>query len=95
MGGEIAFSGSVLVDSSGNKLAQAHESPWGQGPSVVVAPRSREESGPLCEECLSYPLLQGGIGVIHERQRWEGGVGKTRWELIMGILDSPRVKGVV
>ena len=28
---------------------------------------------------------------------WGGrmGVGPTRWELIIGILDSPRVKGIV
>jgi len=28
---------------------------------------------------------------------WDGreGAAKTKWELIMGILDSPRVKGIV
>jgi len=33
---------------------------------VQVVPRSWEKGGPLCEEFLPYPLLQGGVGVIDQ-----------------------------
>ena len=62
---------------------------------MQVVPRSREKGGPLTEECLSYPLHQGGVGVVHQGRGREGGGGQTRWELIIGIQDSPRVKGIV
>jgi len=40
---------------------------------VRVVPQSREKGGPLREECLSHPLLQGGIGVLHQGLGQEGG----------------------
>jgi len=61
------------VDSHSEELAQAHERPRGQGGRVQVVPRSREKAGPLSEECLSYPLLQGGIDVVHQGLGREGG----------------------
>jgi len=64
--GQIAFSGSHLVDSSRNELAQAHEGPRGQSGRVQVVPRGPEKGGPLRVEFLSYPLFQGGIGVVHQ-----------------------------
>ena len=95
MGDQITFSGSHLVDSPGNELAQAHEKPRRQRGRLQVVPWGWEKGGPLCEELLSYSFLRGGIGVVHQRRGGRVGVGQTWWELIMGILDSPRVKGIV
>jgi len=73
VGGQITLSGSHLVDSPSNELAQAHERARRQGGRVPVVPRSREKGGPPREECLSYHLLQGGIGVVHQGLGREGG----------------------
>ena len=40
---------------------------------MVVVPWGREEAGPLVEEGFSHPLLEGGIGIVHQRRRREGG----------------------
>jgi len=66
LGSQITLSGSHLMDSPGDQLAQAHQGPWGQGRKVEVVPWGREQAGPLREECLPYPLLQGGIGGVHQ-----------------------------
>ena len=39
---------------------------------MQLVPRGREKGGPLREEFLSYPLLQGGIGVVHQGLGWKG-----------------------
>jgi len=72
VGGQVTLPGSHLVNSPGDELAQAHEGPRGQRWGVQVVPWGRELGGPLREECLSYPLLQGRIGVIHQGLGWEG-----------------------
>jgi len=63
---QITFSGSHLVDSPGNELAQAHERLRMQGGRMQVVPRGREKGGPLRAECLSNPPLQGGVSVVHQ-----------------------------
>jgi len=65
VGGQVTFPGSHLVNSRCDELAQAHEGPRRQRGRVQVVPRGWEKGGPLSEECLSYPFLQGGIGVVH------------------------------
>ena len=81
VGGQITISGSHLMDSPGDELAQAHERPWGQGGRVQVVPRGRKQGGPLREECFSNPLLQGGIGVVYQGLGREGG----------GLADQVRI----
>jgi len=93
--GQVAFPGSYLVDSSCYELAQAHEGPRVQGGEVVVIPWCREEAWPFSEEGLPDPPFKGGVGVVHQGTRKGGGAEYTRCELIMGILDSPWVKGRV
>jgi len=39
---------------------------------VQVVPSGWEKGGPLCEMCLPCPLLQGGIGVVHQGLGQEG-----------------------
>ena len=73
VGGQVTFSGSHLVDSPGHELAQAHERPRVQCGRVRVVPRGREKGGPLHEECLSYSLLQGGVGAVHQALGREDG----------------------
>jgi len=73
VGGQITLSGSHLVDPPGNELAQAHERPWRHGGGVQVLLRGRVKGGPLREECLSDPFLQGGVGVVHQGLGWEDG----------------------
>jgi len=73
VGGQIAFSGSHLVDASGKELAQAHEGSWSESGRVQLVPQGWEKGGPLHEQFLSYPLLQGGIGVVHQGLGPEGG----------------------
>ena len=84
VGGQVTFPGSHLVDSPGEEFAQAHEGPRGHGGSVQVVSRRGEEGGPLLEEFLPYPLLQGGVGVVHKGLGGEGGgrvnkVGVDHW----------------
>jgi len=57
VGGQVAFSGSHLVDPSCNELAQAHKGPLVQGGEVVVIPWCREEAWPLCKEGLPDPFF--------------------------------------
>ena len=66
VGGHITFPGSHLVYSPGNELAQADERPRRSRRGVQVVSWCREKGGPLCEELLSDPLLQGGIGAVHQ-----------------------------
>jgi len=72
VGGQVTFASSHLVDPPGYELAQAHEGSWVQGGEVVVIPWCREETGPLHEEGIPAPLLQGGVGVIHQGPRRDG-----------------------
>jgi len=71
-GGQVTFAGSHLVDPPGYELAQTHEGSWVQGGEVVVIPGCREETGPLHKEGLPDPLLQGGVGVVHQGPRRDG-----------------------
>jgi len=71
--GEVAFSGSHLVDSSCYEVAQAHKGPRVQGGEVVVISWCWEEAWPLCKEGLPDPLFQGGVGVVHQGPRKGGG----------------------
>jgi len=75
VGGQVALPGSHLVDSPSNELTQAHERPWVYRGRVQVVPRGWEKGGPLREECLSYPLLQGGVGAVHQGLGREDGGG--------------------
>jgi len=77
VGGQVTLSGSHLVDSPGHELAQAHERPRLQCGRVQVVPRGREKGGPLREERLSYPSLQGGVSAVHQGLGWEDG-GRAR-----------------
>ena len=95
VGGQVAPPSSHLIDSPGDELAQSHEGPRSQGGSVVLVPWGWEEAGPLVQEGFSHPLLEGGIGIFHQRLRREGGGRETRGELITGIFESPWVKGTV
>jgi len=72
VGGQVAFPGSHLVDSSGHKLTQAHEGLRVQSGGVEVVPCSREEAGPLIEKGFPYSFLQGGVCVVHQRLSGEG-----------------------
>ena len=76
MGGEITASGSHLLDSPSNKLAQADERPLRQGWRVQVVPGSQEKGGPPGLECPPYPFLQGGVAVVHQGLGPVGG-GRT------------------
>jgi len=76
VGGQIALSGSHLVDSPGNELAQAHETPWGHGGSVQVVPQRRKEGGPLLAEFVPNPFLQSVVGVVHQGLGREGRGGR-------------------
>jgi len=69
VGGQVTFAGSHLLDPAYDEFAQTHEGSWVQGGEMVVIPWCREEMGPLCEEGLPNPFLQGGLGVIHQGQR--------------------------
>jgi len=71
--GQVTFAGSHLVDPSCYELAQPHEGPWVQGGEVVVIPWRWEEAWPLCKEGLPDPLFQGGVGVINQGPREDGG----------------------
>jgi len=73
VGGHVTLPGSHLVDSPGNQLAQTHESPRRQCGRVQVIPRGWVKGGQLLEELLSYPLLQGGIGAVHQGLGGESG----------------------
>jgi len=72
LGGQVTFSSSHLVDPPGQELVHTHEGSGVQGGEVVVVPSCREETGPLCKEGLSDPLLQGGVDVIHPGPRGHG-----------------------
>ena len=72
VGGQVTFAGSHLVDPPGYEFSQTHEGSWVQGGEVVVIPWCREETGPLREEGLPDPLLEGGVGVIHQGARRDG-----------------------
>ena len=65
MGGQVAFTGSHLMDPSGYELIQAHKGSRVQGGRVVVVSWPQERSRPLLEEGFPHPFLQGGIGGIH------------------------------
>jgi len=69
VGGQVAVSGSHLVNPSCNQLAQARKGPRVQRGEVVVIPWCREEAWPFCKEGLPDPFLQGGVGVVHQGPR--------------------------
>jgi len=48
---------------------------------VIVVPWGQEEAGPLVKEGFSHPLLQGGVGVIHQRLMGEGGGPRDKVEV--------------
>jgi len=93
VGGQVAVSVSHLVDPPGNKLAQAHEGSRSQGGRVQGVPWSRETGGPLREEWISYPLLQGGIGVVHLGFRREGGCRADKVGVDHGHAGQPEGEG--
>jgi len=70
---QITFSGSHLVDSPSNEFAQAHKRPRIQRGRIQVVPRGWEKGVPLHSECLSIPLLQGGVSVVHQGLGLEDG----------------------
>ena len=83
------------MDSPGNQLGQAHERLRKQGGRVQVVPWGREKEAHSTRR-FSLTLFFRAEKVLSIRDssgRTEA--GHTRWELIMGILDSPRVKGIV
>ena len=69
VGGQVPLSRPHPVDSSCYELAQAHKGPRAHGGEVVVISWCREETCPLGEEGLPDPLLQGGVGVVHQGPR--------------------------
>jgi len=73
VGGQIALSGSHLVDSPGNEFAQAHQGPRGHSARVQVVSRRRAKGVPLLQQFLRYTFLQGRVGVVNQGQGGEGG----------------------
>jgi len=73
VGGQIAFSGSHLVNSPCNEFAQAHKRPRMQCGGVQIVSRGWEKRGPFHEERLPNPLLQGGVSAVHQGLGREGG----------------------
>jgi len=60
---------------------------------VLVVPRSREKGGPLREDCLSYPFLQGGVGVVHHGLGREGGARAGKVGVDHGHPRQPKGEG--
>jgi len=65
VGGQVTLPGSHLMNPPCHELAQSHEGASVQGGAMVVVSWCWEEKGPLLEEGLSHPFLQGGVGVVH------------------------------
>ena len=93
MGGQVAPPGSHLMYSPCDELAQSHVGSRGQGGEVVVVPRGREEAGPIYQEGLSYSCLKGGIGIVHNRRRWEDGGQTDKLGVDHGHLRKPVGEG--
>jgi len=93
VGGQVTLTGSHLVHSSGNELAKSHKRPWQQCRKVQVVPWGREKGGPIRKECLSHPLLQGGVGVVHQGLGREGGRGAHKVGVDHGHPGQPAGEG--
>jgi len=65
LGGQVTLLVSHLMNPPFHALAESYEGAWVQGGAMVVVSWCREEKGPLLEEGLSHPFLQGGVGVVH------------------------------
>ena len=63
---EIAFACSHLMDSSGDKLVQAHEGMWGELRQIGVVFRSWVKGFPVSQKVVTGPLLEGEICLQHE-----------------------------
>jgi len=93
VGGQITLSGSHLMNSPGDELAQTHKRSWLQCARVSVVPRGREQGGPLLEEFLPYSLFQGGIGVVHQGLGREDGCGAHEVGVDNGHFGQPEGEG--
>ena len=60
---------------------------------MQVVPRGREKRGPLREKCLSCPLLQCGIGAVHQGQGQKGGGRGDKVEINHGHSREPDGEG--
>jgi len=60
---------------------------------VQVVTWGREKGGPFLEEFLSYPLLQGGIGVVHQGLGLEGGGRADKVGIDHGHPRQPEGEG--